>query len=261
MSSIMQRLTDHLPDVSRHEVAIDSRSVRYQVTGHGEPLVLVHGLSGSSRWWWRNVPELARRHTVYLLDLPGFGEMRGDEAGFVLGESAWWMSAWMDEIGLERASFVGHSLGGYICIKLAADRPELVGRLILVAPAGVPTGRSIPGYAIPLLRAARQLRPRFATVLARDFLRAGPLTILRAAREILDEDVANDLRRIEVPTLLIWGDSDPMIPPTLAHVVREEIGHARLLCFEEIGHVPMIDRAREFNEAVLAFLRGEPVGE
>jgi pimeloyl-ACP methyl ester carboxylesterase len=248
-------------DVSQHEVFIDGRSVIYRVVGSGEPLVLVHGLSGSSRWWWRNIPALAEGHTVYLLDLPGFGEVRRDPPGFELREAAWWMREWMDRVRLRRASFVAHSLGGYICLKLAAARPELVDRLVLVAPAGVPSGRSISGYALPLLRAAGQLRPRFATVLARDFLRAGPMTILRAARDLLDEDVAHDLERIQSPTLLIWGGADPMVPPTLAHVLREGITGSRLLCLEGVGHVPMIDRPGEFNQAVLAFLHGEPVGE
>ena len=75
-------------------------SVRYEIAGRGEPVVLVHGLSGSTRWWSRNIPALAERYSVYLLDLldlPGFGAMR---RRFVLAEAASWLSDWMGAVGL-----------------------------------------------------------------------------------------------------------------------------------------------------------------
>jgi pimeloyl-ACP methyl ester carboxylesterase len=77
-------------------------SVRYEIAGRGEPVVLVHGLSGSTRWRSRNIPALAERYCVYLLDLPGFGAMRRLRSRFVLAEAASWLSAWMEAVGLDR---------------------------------------------------------------------------------------------------------------------------------------------------------------
>ncbi len=224
-------------------------------------MVLVHGLSGSTRWWARNVPALAERHRVYLVDLPGFGAMRRLRRRFVLTEAASWLSAWMEAAGLEWAHVVGHSMGGYISIRLAAQRPETVRRLVLVDPAGVPTGRSMLGYLGPLLGALRYAAPAFLPVLVRDAMRMGPATLWRAARDLLAEDVRVDLRSIEAPTLLIWGENDTLVPPAAGELLRAEIPDSRLLILERAAHVPMFDRSEEFNVALLAFLAGETVGE
>ena len=235
--------------------------MRYLVAGQGEPVVLVHGLSGSTRWWSRNVPALAGRYRVYLVNLPGFGEVPRPGRRFVLAEAAAWLLAWAEAVGLEGFCLVGHSMGGYLSLKLAAQRPDCVRKLVLVDPAGVPSGKTMLGHLVPLLLAARHATPAFLPVLARDALYAGPLTLWRASRDLLAEDVRGDLRRVRAPTLLVWGEKDPLIPPSVGGLMRAEIPDSRLLVVEGAGHNPMFDRPREFDRALLAFLAGEPVGE
>jgi len=246
---------------SRREVRVGGRPIRYEALGEGEPVVFVHGLSGSTRWWSRNVPSIAERHRVYLVDLPGFGAMRRSRGRFSLAEAAGWLSGWMEAVGLGPAHLVGHSMGGYVCLRLAARRPEAVRRLVLVAPAGVPTGRSLLGHLGPLLEVASRSTPSFLPVLVRDALRAGPATLWRATRELLAEDVRDDLRRVEVPTLLVWGERDALVPPSSGELLREEIGGSRLLVLGGAAHVPMFERQQEFDAALLAFLAGETVGD
>jgi pimeloyl-ACP methyl ester carboxylesterase len=246
---------------SWYEARVGEWPVRYQVAGEGEPVVFVHGLSGSTLWWARNVPALAERYRVYLVDLPSFGTMRRSRHRFVLAEAASWLSGWMEAAGLERAHLVGHSMGGYVSIRLAASEPESVSRLVLVAPAGVPAGRSMLGHLVPLLLSARYATPSFMPVLVRDALRMGPTTLWRAARDLLAEDVREDLRKIQSPTLLVWGEKDPLIPPAVGDLLRREIPDSRLLLLRGAAHVPMFDRPAEFDAALLAFLAGEPVGE
>ena len=147
--------------------------------------------------------------------------------------------------GLSRAQLVGHSMGGSICMRVAAERPGAVDRLVLAAPAGVPSGRSRPGYLVPLLRAARHrtiTTPGFLPVLAHDALSAGPLTLWRAAQELLAEDVRGYLPRITAPTLIVRGEHDPLIPASHAALLRECIPDARLVTLTGAGHVPMFDR-------------------
>ncbi len=235
--------------------------MRYLVAGEGDPVVLVHGLSGSTRWWSRNVPALGEHYRVHLVNLPGFGAIRRPRRRFVLAEAASWLLAWIEAVGLESVHLVGHSMGGYLSLKLAAGRPEAVRRLVLVDPAGVPSGRTMLGSVVPLLLAARYATPTFLPVLARDALYAGPATLLRAARDLLAQDVRGDLRHVRAPTLLIWGQKDPLIPPSTGALMRQEIPDSRLLVIEGAGHNPMFDCPEDFNKALLSFLAGEPVGE
>lgn len=249
-------------ETSEREVRVEGYPVRYLVAGEGDSVVLVHGLSGSMRWWSRNVPALAERYRVHLVNLPGFGTVRPPRRRFVLAEAASWLLAWIEAVGLEGGvHLVGHSMGGYLSLRLAARRPEVVRKLVLVDPAGVPSGRGMLGHFVPLLLAARYATPAFLPVLARDALYAGPATLLRASRDLLAEDVRGDLRRVEAPALLIWGKNDTLIPPSAGELMRAEIPDSRLLVIEGAGHNPMFDRPREFDRALLAFLAGETVGE
>lgn len=244
---------------------VHGTQVRYLVAGQGEPVVLVHGLAGSTYWWQRNLPDLARRYRVYALDLPGFGAMgwpvMGRRSRFVLAEAAAWVRAWMHAVGLRQAHVVGHSMGGYIAMRLAARHPEMVRRLALVAPAGMPMGRSLLGKAWPLVLTASRTAPTFLPVLAYDALRAGPLTLARAGYDLLAQDVREDARNIQAPTLLLWGQRDPLVPPALGEALRQHIPSARLLYLEHAGHVPMYERASQFNTALLGFLDGGMVEE
>ena len=246
-----------IPRRERRTAVIRGRRVEYEIVGTGEPLLLVHGLSGSTRWWARNVPALARHHAVYLLNLPGFGALRWRGPRFVLREAADWLAEWIESVGIGPCHLVGHSMGGYIGIRVAARRPELIGRLVLVAPAGLPTGRSIVSYGVPLLAASLAATPSFLPILALDAMRAGPLTLLRAARDLLAEDVRDDLHAIVTPTLLVWGDRDALVPPSLAPAMRDEIRDAELVLLRGAGHIPYYDQPGQFDDALLRFLAGE----
>ena len=235
--------------------------VRYLVAGEGEPLILVHGLCASTHWWIRNVAELAGSYRVYLVDLPGFGAMHFPRNRFVLTNAASWLLSWMEAVGLKRAHFIGHSMGGYICMWIAAHSPEAVSRLVLVAPAIRAQVRSVAGYFFPLMIALRYITPSFFPILCFDALRAGPLTLVRTTRGLIALDVQEDIRAVSVPTLLIWGDNDTLVPSALAHILHKEIAHSHLVLLEKAGHVCMYDRARDFNAAVLAFLNGEDPAE
>lgn len=238
-------------------VEVEGIRVRYQVIGEGEPVVLVHGLSASSLWWTRNVPVLAQRYRLYLVDLPGFGAMHYPRSRFALEKAATWLLAWMDAVGLKQARFIGHSMGGRICMRIAALRHDAVSRLVLVSPAILARSRTVRGYLVPLLSSVRHLTLHFFVILLFDALRCGPLTLLRAASDLVTQDAREEMKAVSAPTLLVWGEEDPLVPLTLGYVVREEMSHADLLVLNRAGHVSMFDQPEAFNEAVLAFLERE----
>jgi pimeloyl-ACP methyl ester carboxylesterase len=167
----------------------------------------------------------------------------------------------MDAAGIKQAHFVGHSMGGYICLWIAAHYPERVKCLMLVSPAGLPHVRSLAGYALPLLVAFRYITPGFFAILISDALRAGPITILQATQDLLTKDLRHFLPAITAPTLLIWGEHDTLVPAVLGNILCQEILHAQLLILKKAGHVGMFDQPQQFNTAVLAFLSGRKIRE
>lgn len=249
------------PDIQpvEHTIAVGGYPVRYLVAGAGEPVVLIHGLSGSGLWWRRNVAALAARHAVFLVDLPGFGAMRRSPQPFALDTAMAWLRQWMRAVGLRRANLVGHSMGGYLALRLAAEHPEMVRRLVLAAPACFPSPTFLAAHLLPLATAMRHLAPSFLPLLAYDALRAGPITLLRAARAIVAQDAASDLTSIAAPTLLVWGQHDALVPPSLGDALRQDLPNSRLLVLPRAGHVVMYDQPHAFNTATLTFLAGLPI--
>jgi pimeloyl-ACP methyl ester carboxylesterase len=227
--------------------------VRYRVAGTGPPTVLVHGLAGSWRWWEPVITQLATSLRVYLVDLPGFGSARGQT--FVLGDAPSYVRSLLAQIGLERANLVGYSLGGAVCARVAALWPQTVDRLVLAAPAGLLERRHPAHYALPLAAALRHARPAFLRVVLADSLRAGVLTLYHAATQLLGEDALRDeLHSISAPTLLIWGDRDPLVPLRLAQEYERAIPHAQLVVFDGVGHIAMAERPNDFSQVILDFL-------
>src|ERR687897_3499386 len=109
-------------------------ALAYEVVGSGPPLILLHGLSGSRRWWGRNVPVFADSFRTYTVDLPGFGESRGIRWSR-LDEIADRLADWLVDEGVPKAHVAGHSLGGAVAARLAARHPDRIDRLVLVDAA------------------------------------------------------------------------------------------------------------------------------
>ncbi len=242
--------------VEARQVAIDDARIYYQVAGTGPPLVLVHGLSASGRWWAKNLPALADHFRTYVIDLVGFGRSRARRR-FVLGEAAASLARWLDAIGVERADIVGHSMGGFIAADLAADFPRRVSRLVLVDAAALPIEYGRLRHAIGLARSLRYTPIRFLPLLATDAARAGPVTLWKAANELIASDISEKIARIAAPTLVVWGEHDALVPLGIGQRLAQTIPSARLAVIPGAGHNPMWDRPEAFNQEVLDFLLAE----
>lgn len=232
---------------------VGGATVAYQSAGCGPPLVLVHGLAGSSRWWRHNVPALARRFRVHSVDLIGFGGSRGG-ARFALGEAPAILDAWMRQVGAAPAALAGHSMGGLVAADLAASSPELVSRLVLVDAAAVPLGRRYVRHAWGLARVMRHTRLSLLPVLLADSVRAGPRTMLGAIWQLLSADITPRLGAIAAPTLVVWGQHDRLLPPEMGREIQRRIPGARLEIIAGAGHNPQWERPAAFNRVVLEFL-------
>lgn len=233
-------------------MGLDPAAIHYEVTGSGPPLVLIHGLSASGRWWSRNVGVFAAHFRVYTVDLVGFGASHR-LGRFVLADAAAGLVAWMDRAGIARADVVGHSLGGFVAADLAARFPERVRRLVLVDAAVLPLG-GVGHYAVGMLRQARYTSPGFLPTLARDVLRAGAITTVQASLAIAYADLGPCLARITAPTLAIWGEHDTVVPLAIGREIVHRVPGARLVVIPGVGHNVIWEAAEPFNRETLQFL-------
>ncbi|HEX6926024.1 MAG TPA: alpha/beta fold hydrolase [Longimicrobiaceae bacterium] len=229
----------------------------------GDPLVLLHGLSGSGRWWERNINGLATRHRVLIPDLVGYG--RSPLAGRVptLDAMADLLASWLDVLEIEQADVAGHSMGGQVAIHFAVRHPQRLHRLVLVDAAGIPrptTPRHVARFALEIAPLWRWGDPSFLRVIVGDAWTAGPRTLLRSIGHILRDDVRPLLPRIQAPTLILWGERDSWVPLSHALELRQGIPDSSLVILRGAAHMPMVDRPEAFNRLVLRFLQGEPVG-
>lgn len=238
-------------------IEIDGSTLYYQEAGEGPPLILIHGLSGSGRWWRQNVNFLAQEYHVYVIDLIGFGH--GRRQRFDLHRMAQIIAQWMDALDLDRATLIGHSMGGFIAADLASNHPEMVERLVLVDAVALPLGRSDSQIAVGLIRALFEMPTNFLPILAGDAFRAGPRTIWRAARALLSSDISARLNRIQAPTLVVWGQNDWLVPLQIGVRIYDRLDDARFVVLSHAGHNPMWDRPDAFNGVLDDFLHDRPI--
>lgn len=254
-------------ELRTHQADIGAYRIHWAETGTGEDAVaLLHGLSGSSRWWARNIRGLSAHYRVLVPDVVGFGRSSRlaaaplpDVPGLaaVLGE-------WLRLAAGGAAHVVGHSMGGQLSIHMAARFGGCIKRLVLVDAAGLPrplTPRHVTRFAYEMAPPWQWGDPTFLPVMLGDALAAGPWNVMRALRHILRDDVRPLLPDIAHPTLLLWGERDSIIPLAHGEEMRRMIPGSRLLVLRGAYHNPMVDAPQAFNEAVLAFLAGEEVGE
>ena len=245
----------------RTRTRLDGFRIHSLHEGAGEPVVLLHGLSGSWRWWRYTVPALRESFRVHVPELVGFGGSRGAVRQPTLPEMAGLLVRWLDAMGIDRADFVGHSMGAQVGVHLAGRWPDRIRHLVLSDAAGIPHPLSVETVRMvgsELLWPRSWGRPGFLPTIAADALRTGPRTLVRATRSVLADDIRPLLPRVSAPTLLLWGEHDPITPVQDGEAIARLIPGARLVVIEGASHNPMADRPDAFNAELLAFLR-EPV--
>lgn len=218
----------------------------------GPPLVLIHGLSGSRFWWRKNLSALRKDYALYVLELPGYGSGNRQASTSIL-ENVLLIERWLNCQTWRSFSLLGHSMGGQICLHLAARFQERVHKLVLADSSGLLNER-IFKVALRLPRASLQSRLSFVPRLLWDGVRSGLPNLWRSGSYLLKDSLDNILPQISTSTLIIWGKDDFLVPRELGLELSRQLPHARYLELEG-GHVVMVDAYKQFNEAVLEFLQ------
>jgi pimeloyl-ACP methyl ester carboxylesterase len=274
----------------RRTVRIHGHDVTYRMSGEGPTVVLIHGIAGSSTTWRAVMPALAAHYTVLAPDLLGHGHSAKPRGDYSLGAYASGIRDLLAVLGQERATVVGHSFGGGVAMQLAYQFPERVHRLVLVASGGLGKEVSpllkavtLPGaeYVLPLLlhRRIREAGERPASLARRlgwrpsdtlaEVLRSyttlterhGQQAFIHTVRAVIDvagqRVSAHDRLYLAaaLPTLIVWGDRDRIIPVAHAHRAAEAIPGARLEVLEGAGHFLPWRDADRFLPIIEDFMR------
>ncbi len=277
------------PDFDLQHVAIHGHDIAYRTGGTGPVIVLVHGMAGSSATWLDVMPGLTENFTVVAPDLLGHGASAKPRADYSLGAYASGLRDLLDTLGHDRATVIGQSLGGGIVMQFAYQFPERCERIVLVSSGGlgeevsfVLRALALPGveYLLPAL-CARQLHdagtaaihwmnrfgihpaPHLDEIwdsygsLADGEARTAFLQTLHAVIDPAGQRVSATNRLYlasEVPTLIVWGDRDAIIPVKHAHATHEAMPGSRLEIFEGVGHFPQRERPARFVQVVGSFM-------
>ena len=251
----MKSKNSHVP-VTTHVITIAKHRIYYRVAGAGAgpPLVLVHGYGVSGQMWNRSIPYLAQLRQVYIIDLPGHGRSKLSGA-WRLREIAPLLAQWIETMALPPVALVGHSMGGAIATHLVAHAPELVERLVLVDAACLPLDKTL---LIMMTRSARSILQRgggrYPLPMLRDTLKPRLGLLWQAAREMEKSDFRADLASLTLPTLIIWGERDILLPLPLGQALAQALPHATFVTMPESGHRPPLSQPVEFSRLVLDFL-------
>jgi pimeloyl-ACP methyl ester carboxylesterase len=270
-------------------VSVHGRSVSYVEAGTGPVLLLVHGIAGYCENWREVIEPLARHHTVIAPDLPGHGASEAGAGDYSIGALASGLRDLLLALGHERATLVGHSLGGGVAMQLAYQYPEMIERLVLVSSGGlgpevspILRAAALPGadLFISLTAGAGQrvgsalgrglaaigLRPNADVAeVARGYAsledpdrRAAFLDTLRAVVGTGGQRVyAGDRLYLAeaVPLLIVWGARDSIIPVRHGEDAHRAIPGSQLVVFEDVGHMPQLEAPGRFIAVLERFLR------
>lgn len=256
------------------EINVSGIRTNVQITGNGEPVLLLHGWGAQIESFAPVIFALGKYRRVIALDLPGFGKSGFPEGPWTVGDYMEFTLAFMTAMGLEKTDVLCHSFGGRIAILLAAKHPGRVGKIVFVDSAGVRPKRTLKYYfKIYSYKLAKRIAKRkglaaFFKALGLDAEKkiksAGstdyrnlPDCMKKTFVNVVNEDLSPYLKDIKSPSLLIWGEDDTDTPLSYAQKMEREIADAGLVVLKGAGHYSYLDQFPRFIAVVNSFFGGE----
>jgi pimeloyl-ACP methyl ester carboxylesterase len=275
-------------DMESRTATVHGRSVSYVEAGSGQLLLLIHGMAGNAENWKSVIEPLALRNAVIAPDFPGHGFSEPGTGDYSLGSLASGLRDLMLTLGHERATLVGHSLGGGVALQFTYQFPEMVERLVLVSSGGlgpdvspILRAAALPGADL-FISATAGVGARAGSLLGGAFAKLGlhpsadVAEVARGYASLADPErrkaflatlrsvVGTEGQRVAaldllyladaLPVLIVWGDRDPIIPVEHAEDAHRELPNSRLEIFEGVGHVPQLESPGSFISALERFL-------
>ena len=256
-------------------IAVFGQTIHYWDVGSGPVVVLVHGLGSKKEDWLPVIAPLSQKYRLLVPDQIGFGRSDKPLIDYSIQTYVDFLNELLRQLNVERASLVGESLGGWICGLYAAEfslgaHMIPVEKLVLVDAAGLKQDKPIPDLnpgSLAGMRALMQAVFYDTSWLSEDALRkvftdklathdGYTIRSLLSNPALRSEGMDNQLANIKVPTLVLWGKQDSLLPIAAGERYAAGISGARLASFDKCGHVPAMEKTEEFLSAVNGFLAG-----
>jgi pimeloyl-ACP methyl ester carboxylesterase len=258
-------------------ITVDSHKVRYLKAGSSKRgLVLIHGLGASAERWEEVIPDLSRHFTVYVPDLIGFGQSDKPNVDYTTEFFASFVKSFLNELGIEKSTVVGSSLGGQIAIEYAGQNQQIVDKLVLVSPSGAmkQSTPALDAYVMAALYPDPVSAKNAFTIMTGSEKQVSEKTIESFVERMRmpnakfafmstllglknAADLSTKLELLYVPTLIVWGGLDPVIPVKYAEYFVKNIRDCRFYQMENCGHTPYVEDPEGFTKIVLDFLKNQ----
>jgi len=228
---------------------VDGRRVHYLKAGSGRPVVLLHGGASDCRDWLPTMESLASQFALYAPDLIGFGQSDRDERGYYLGDFSDFVLGFIDALGMEKPTLVGHSFGGRVCLDVALKDQDRISGLVLADSSGLAKISWLGNTLFSVFSGLRRLRGKrqpFPKFLIKD-------------GEDYNKVAADVLRGLKVPTLIVWKRYDPYLSVKIARRAAELIPVAKLVVLPGFGHAPNKQHRDVFNRLLADFINNRGV--
>ncbi|MBS1788884.1 MAG: alpha/beta fold hydrolase [Acidobacteria bacterium] len=269
---------------AQKQVELYGQKIFYVEAGSGPTVILLHGLGGDSTNWAMTVPALASKYHVFVPDQIGFGQSDKPMINYRVATLVEFLDAFYKKLGIEKASLVGNSLGGWTAAAFTIAHPDKVDKLVLVDAAGYSNKRwngpelnrdlalTLNPSTVAGLKQSMSMifynkamiTDQFAeTAFAAKLKRGDGYTINAFIDSVLrgEDYLDGKTSAIKAPTLVVWGREDALTPLGIGEAFAQDIPGAQKIVIEKCGHVPQLEKAAEFNAAVLKFLEGSSTAQ
>jgi pimeloyl-ACP methyl ester carboxylesterase len=264
------------------EIIINGSKVGYRECGEGFPLVLVHGMGGPLVWE-KVIQPLSKIARVIAIDLPGFGKGDKPEINYTVNYYTDFLNSFIQQLNLTKFNLAGLSLGGWIASNYIFKYPENVERLILISSAGLKP--ILPGFRFPVIydivkvymryfifnrpeslkkfqneaffdkkKVTQEIFDKFNEYINSPGARRVYFSALKNVFKI-DPEFRENLKKINLPALIIWGENDPTFPVKYAKEFNSRIQNSKLELIPECGHTVTIEQPQRFCELMIDFLK------